>query len=72
MNTTIHYRPQKFYQKTSETIKKFISEAGYTINLLCYTPKTVMDTLPFTVVSKKIKYLDRNKPNQESRNNENF
>jgi hypothetical protein len=63
----LHIRDTKNYQKLLDTINSYNKVAGYKINLqksLAFlytnneqTEKEYMETIPFTIASKKIKYL---------------
>jgi hypothetical protein len=62
--------PKNFIQKLLDTINTFSKVAGYKINLkkslaFLYTnneqiEKAYMETIPFTIALKKVKYLEVN------------
>jgi hypothetical protein len=66
----LYLRPKKLYQKLLDTINSYSKVAGHKINVekpLAFlytnneqTEKEYMKTIPFTIASKKIKYLGLN------------
>jgi hypothetical protein len=66
----LYLRPKKLYQKLLDTINSYSKVAGHKINVekpLAFlytnneqTEKEYMKTIPFTIASKKIKYLGVN------------
>ena len=71
---TIHSKPQKFYQKTTRAHQDFGKFAGHKINTqkslaFLYTniktsAREIKETIPFTIASKRIKYLGTNLPKE--------